>query len=141
MVETEIAVVLDEKAFIPERAYPYDAGLDLRSPVDKKIERGKSAIIDTGVHIQIPKGYAGEIKSRSGLNIRSGLICEGVIDCGYTGSIVVKIYNLGEADYKVMRGDKIAQLVIKRIITPQPVIVQLFSGSDRGNNGFGSTGR
>ena len=135
-----IKVVLDKGAYAPERAYKADAGLDLRSPIGIPIHAGKSAVIDTGVHIEIPEGYVGMLKSKSGLNVKYGLLNEGVIDAGYTGSVVVKLYNFGERDIMIEKGDKISQLVILPIITPEVEIVDSLGKSERGENGFGSTG-
>lgn len=84
----KINIKLDEGAYIPERAYKYDAGMDLRTPKDIYIPKNGSATVDTGVHIEIPQGYVGMLKSKSGLNVKLNLVGEGVIDCGYTGSIV-----------------------------------------------------
>ena len=103
--------------------------------------RGSSAI-DTGVHVAIPMGYVGMLKSKSGLNVRYGITSEGVIDAGYTGSIVVKLYNNGDEDYVVNRGDKITQLVVMPIYNDEVEIVyELPAIGDRGDNGFGSTGK
>lgn len=93
MLET-INVMLDEGAFMPERSHADDAGLDLRSPVRQWVFPHNSAVIDLGVHVEIPKGYVGMLKSKSGLNIKHGLSGEGTIDAGYTGSIKCKLYNL-----------------------------------------------
>ena len=134
-------VKLDPGAYMPERAHPADAGLDLRSPVSKFVPSFGSAIIDTGVHVEIPEGYVGMLKSKSGLNVKHGLTSEGVIDSGYTGSIVVKLYNHSSKEYLVQQGDKISQLVIMPIFTPQLVFVSRLEETDRGDNGFGSTGK
>lgn len=136
-----IKVMLDKGAFAPERAYVYDAGLDLRSPIKARVYAGESAVIDTGVHVAIPDGYVGMLKSKSGLNVKYGLLNEGVIDAGYTGSIIVKLYNFGEHDIMIEKGDKVSQLVILPIITPEIEIVQELDKTDRGSNGFGSTGK
>lgn len=134
-------VKLDPGAYVPGRAHPTDAGLDLRSPVNEFVPSFGSAIIDTGVHVEIPKGYVGMLKSKSGLNVKHGLTSEGVIDSGYTGSIVVKLYNHSAKEYLVKKGDKISQLVIMPIFTPQLEIVSRLAETDRGDNGFGSTGK
>ena len=105
-------IVLDKGAIMPTRAHKFDAGLDLYSPETVIVEAKGSAVIDTGVHIGIPAGCVGFLKSKSGLNVKHGIISDGVIDSGYTGSIVVKLYNLSGFDYKVNAGDKISQLVI-----------------------------
>lgn len=87
-VHKQVAVVLDDGAYMPEYAhFGWDAGADLKSPVDVMIPANGSAVIDTGVHIDIPQGYVGFLKSKSGLNVKHDLTSEGVIDAGYTGSI------------------------------------------------------
>jgi dUTP pyrophosphatase len=145
-------IMLDTGAYMPTRAHETDAGLDLYTPVDVKVpgcssdvwdefaEVG-SAIIDTGVHMEIPKGYVGFVKSKSGLNVKYGLTAEGVIDCGYTGSIVVKLYNHTNEEYLFGAGEKIAQLVLLPIITPDLEQVDSLEDTERGSNGFGSSGR
>lgn len=134
-------IKLDEKAFMPVRAYETDAGLDLKSPETVTIEPRGSACIDTGVHIELPLGTVGMIKSKSGLNVKYGLVSEGVIDVGYTGSIRVKMYNHSSKAYTINRGDKISQLVIMPILTPKIEEVDELASTERGNGGFGSTGR
>lgn len=134
-------IKLDPMAWIPERAHDTDAGLDLKSPINITVPARGSAIIDTGVHIQLPPGTAGMLKSKSGLNVKHGITSEGVIDEGYTGSIVVKLYNHTFDDYHVNIGDKISQLVIVPILTPELEFVDDLEGGERGDNGFGSTGR
>lgn len=137
-----LPVQLDPGAYMPERAHELDAGLDLRSPVDVLVPcSGGSAIIDTGVHVQLPPDSVGMLKSKSGLNVKHGIVSEGVIDCGYDGSITVKLYNHSDTAYQVKRGDKISQLVILPVLRPTPVQVDKIEGGERGNNGFGSTGR
>lgn len=136
-----IKVQLDEGAFAPESAHAADAGYDLRTPTDFIVRAGGSANVDTGVHIEIPFGYVGFLKSKSGLNVRDGLTGEGVIDSGYTGSIVVKLYNDSTMDKFFKRGDKVIQIVLLPIIKPDIVIVRELEDTERGNKGFGSTGR
>ena len=140
-VPLTLPVQLDEGAFMPERAHRLDAGLDLRSPIGTLIPGFGSATIDTGVHIQLPSGTVGMLKSKSGLNVKHGLTGEGVIDEGFTGSIVVKLYNHTPKEYCINKGDKISQLVILPVLRPTPVQVDKIEGGERGNNGFGSTGR
>lgn len=82
-----------------------------------------------------------KLKSKSGLNVKYGITSEGVIDVGYTGSIAVKLYNHSGMDYTVHRGDKISQLVVVKIDTPELVLVDKLADTERGNGGFGSTGR
>lgn len=134
-------IKLDENAFMPERAHETDAGLDLKSPVDMYIMPHKSGVIDTGVHVEIPKGYVGMLKSKSGLNVKHGIVSEGVIDCGYTGSIVVKLYNHGRQTYRINKGDKITQLVVMPVHISKLQVVKELDETDRGENGFGSSGK
>ncbi len=154
-------IKLDNGAFMPERAHDTDAGLDLRSKETKVVPAGGSAVFDTGVHVELPSfryeewmfidgqfvsesnktPTAGFLKSKSGLNVKHNITSDGVIDMGYTGSIVVKLYNHGAEDYEVHRGDKISQLVIIPVLTPEIKVVDELEDTDRGSNGFGSTGR
>lgn len=134
-------IQLDNQALMPVRAHNMDAGLDLISPVDMVIPERGSVTVDTGVHIELPPNTAGFLKSKSGLNVKYGITSEGVIDVGYTGSIAVKLYNHSGMDYTVRRGDKISQLVVVKIDTPEPVLVDKLADTERGNGGFGSTGR
>ena len=115
-------VMLDDVAYMPERAHEADAGYDIKSPTGGYIPAHSSWTVDTGVHVQIPKGYVGFLKSKSGLNVNHGLVSEGVIDSGYTGSIVVKLYNHSDFPYGFKSGDKITQLVILPIGIPEPFI-------------------
>lgn len=133
-------VKLDENAFMPERAHYADAGLDIRTPVDGVVFPCDSETIDTGVHVAIPTGYVGMLKSKSGLNVKKSITSEGVIDSGYTGSIVVKLYNHGEDNYYFKRGDKITQLVILPVALFDIELVDVLEETERGDKGFGSTG-
>lgn len=134
-------VLLDDGAIAPTRAHWPDAGLDLYSTETAVIPAKESHCFDTGVHVEIPVGYAGFLKSKSGLNINHGLISDGTIDSGYTGSIVVKLYNLSDTDYKVKKGDKISQLVVIPVLLGYVKIVDYLPETERGDGGFGSTGR
>lgn len=126
---------------VKDRLPDTDAGLDLLSPVDTVILAHGAVTVDTGVHIDLPPNTAGFLKSKSGLNVKHGITSDGVIDVGYTGSIAVKLYNHSGIDYTVRRGDKISQLVVVNIDTPDPVLVEKLEDTERGNSGFGSTGR
>jgi dUTP pyrophosphatase len=136
-----VNVVLGEKAKLPSRAHSADAGMDLFAPEPFVVRAHGSAIVDTHVHMEIPVGYVGFLKSKSGLNVKYGITSEGVIDAGYTGSIVVKLYNHSDGDYYFDAGDKISQIVLVRIGLQQPVCVDGLSDTERGGAGFGSTGR
>ena len=134
-------VILDLGAFMPEFAHKTDAGADLRSPIDTVVPARGSVVIDTGVHVEIPEGYVGILKSKSGLNVKHNLIGTGTIDSGYSGSIRVKLYNLGDTDYQILRGDKIIQMVILPCVYCEFMQVEKFAETERGDGGFGSTGR
>ena len=136
-------IILDVGAYLPTYAHDADAGMDLRTPVAFIVPAHGSYTVDTGVHIQIPVGQVGFIKSKSGLNVKAGLVSEGVIDAEYNNSIRVKLYNHSDEDYMFSRGDKITQLVLLYVAKPENgfEIVDHFEETERGDNGFGSTGR
>ena len=134
-------IVLDEGAKMPTRAHEYDAGLDLYAIEDGYIRCNQSRTFDTGVHVEIPEGYVGFIKSKSGLMVNHGIVTDGTIDAHYTGSIKVCLFNHGGSKYEVKKGDKIAQLVIVPCLLPELELVDSLEDTDRGDNGFGSTGR
>ena len=137
----KIGVVLDPSARMPSKAHEWDAGFDLYTPREFCVLAHDCAVVDTGVHIAIPEGYVGFLKSKSGLNIRHNLISEGVIDAGYTGSIVVKLRNTGDDNHLFYAGDKITQLVILPIPAFELYRTDNIDDTERGDNGFGSTGR
>lgn len=112
-------IVLEKGAYKPYKAHPEDAGFDLMAREYKIVPAQGSAIFDTGVHIEIPQGFVGFLKSKSGLNVKRGITSEGVIDAGYTGSICVKLYNNTQIPYIVEKGDKISQLVILPICSDE----------------------
>ena len=116
-------VMLDRGAYMPERAHSLDAGYDLRTPRAVTVLPYESVVIDTGVHVEIAPNHVGMIKSKSGLNVNRDMTSEGVIDSGYTGSIRVKLYNRGEHQRVLHKGDKISQLVLMPIVTPEPGLV------------------
>lgn len=134
-------IVLDKGAKMPTRAHETDAGLDLYAVEGKFIPAKDSAIFDTGVHVELPEGTTGFLKSKSGLNVKHGITSEGVIDVGYTGSIHVKLYNHSDVGYEVKKGDKISQLVVLPIKILPLEVVDSLDDTDRGSNGFGSSGR
>ena len=115
--------------------------MDLRSPINVVVLPHDSAIIHTGIHVEIPHGYVGFLKSKSGLNVNHDITSEGVIDEGYTGGICVKLYNHGGARYHIKVGDKISQLVILPVLHPDLELVDSLDETERGDDGFGSTGR
>lgn len=150
---------LDSGAYLLERAHETDAGFDLKSREDAIVPSGGSYVFDTGIHLElqylqlldgrntcgwptfIKLSTVGFLKSKSGLNVNHNITGEGVIDQGYTGSIRVKLYNHGKEDYHVKKGDKISQLVILPILTPDLELVNHLDDTERGDKGFGSSGK
>ena len=135
-------VKLDKGAYMPTRSHREDAGWDLRARESYVVRAHGSAAVDTGVRVELPAGTVGMIKSRSGLNTKHGIVCEGVVDEGYTGPILVKLYNHSDVNYVVEPGDRIGQLVVLRLYDIEALeeVDELVSG-ERGDNGFGSSGQ
>lgn len=135
---------LDERAKLPTRAHPGDAGLDLRALDDAAVGPGERAVIRTGIAVEIPEGEAGLVVPRSGLAARHGVAlvnAPGLIDAGYRGEIQVLLLNTDrDATFEVRAGDRIAQLVLVKVQLAEVVEVEALAVSDRGAAGFGSTG-
>lgn len=134
-------IMLDDGAYMPSRGHATDAGLDLRTPKAVTVPAYGSAIVDTGVHVALSHGYAGLLVSKSGLNVKHDITSTGLIDEGYTGSIVVKLYNHGGEDHYFEAGDKVTQLVVIPVLREYLEQVSSFNPTERGDDGFGSTGR
>ena len=136
-----VNVKLDDNAYMPERAHDTDAGADIRTPHAFAIRPHESVIVPTGVHVELPEGTVGMLKSKSGLNVNRNITSEGVIDEGFTGEIIVKLYNHGPFTEEFAIGDKITQLVIMPVLYPTYQQADVITGGERGDNGYGSTGR
>ena len=135
-------IKLDSGAFMPERGHQTDAGLDIKAMWSQIVPAKGSAIFHTGVHVQLLKWTAGVLISKSGLNTKHDITSTGLIDEGYDGEIIVKLYNHGGYDYEVKAGDKISQLVIVPVFYEEVEVVDDFNQvTERGSEGFGSTGR
>lgn len=139
-VAPTIKTVLDEGAALPVRAHDTDAGADLCCTEDVTIMPGDSALIDTGVHVELPEGTVGMLKSKSGLNCMAAMTTTGVIDQGYTGPIKVRVYNHGAYPKEFKAGSKVTQLVVMPVLFPTYEKVESIEGGARGDSGFGSTG-
>lgn len=137
----DIRFALDDGAYQPERAHDTDAGADLRTPVGFTLPPHGSMTIDTGVHVELPHGTCGMLVPKSGLNVRCDAVGWGLIDEGYSGSVVVKLYNMGKHARYFDKGDKVAQLVVMPVAYPHYVWASEVTGGERGDAGFGSTGR
>lgn len=132
---------IDFSAKIPNYANKNDAGLDLYSVEDLIIKPNGRMAIRTGVKMEIPDGYVGLVWDKSGLAMKNGIkTMAGVIDSGYRGEIKVVLINLSNQDFEIKKGMKIAQMLIQKIEHPEIEEVKELSESDRGGNGFGSTG-
>lgn len=133
--------LLTPLATLPHRATPGSAGYDLFAAEDKVITAQNKQVVKTDVSIAIPSGHYGRVAPRSGLTVKHFIdIGAGVIDSDYRGPIDVVMFNFSTNDYKVKTGDKIAQLVLEKIITPEVVEVDSLDETQRGEGGFGSTG-
>ena len=133
-------IQLDEGAYFPLRAYAGDSGADLRTPHSFVLHPQSYIDIDTGVHFEIPYGLAGLVIGKSSLS-KEGITTESLIDSGYTGSIHVVLFNHSRKLRVFEKGDKIAQIMFVRIIAPTFVQMDQITGGDRGDRGFGSTGK
>lgn len=130
-------------AVLPAYAHPSDAGMDIRSVDALTIPVGKRALVHTGLIVNLPLGFEAQVRPRSGLALKSGvtvLNTPGTIDAGYRGEIGVILINLGDADFEVKVGDRIAQIVIAPVTQPTIVEATEIDETDRGAGGFGSTG-
>ena len=137
-----IKIQLDKGALTPTRGHRWNGGLDLYATEDDFIQPNRRVTFNTGVHLEIPEGWVGLIRSRSGMMVNHGIVAgEGTIDAHYTGPIKVCLFNKGSINYQVKAGDKIAQLVIVPCMIPRLELVDHLEETDRGEGGFGSTGR
>jgi dUTP pyrophosphatase len=136
---------LDPGLPLPSYAHPGDAGADLCTAVDARIEPGERAVLPTGLAIALPDGYAAFVHPRSGLAARYGIALvnsPGTIDAGYRGEVKVIVVNLDRnAPVLFRRGDRIAQLVVQRVEKVRFHEVAELPGTARGDGGLGSTGR
>jgi dUTP pyrophosphatase len=136
---------LDPDAPLPEVAHPGDAGLDLAANADLRLDPGERALVPTGIAVAVPEGYAGLVLPRSGLATRHGITlanAPGLIDSGYRGEVMLAVVNLDpRKSHTIKKGDRIAQLVVTPVEAVEVVQKDTLPASDRGEGGFGSTGR
>ncbi len=137
--------VLDKSIPVPHYAHSGDAGLDLYSAVDCKLEPFERKKISTGIKVSIPKGYAGFVQPRSGIALKNGISmvnAPGLIDSGYRGEIFVILINLDPHNvFHIKKGDKICQMIIKKVEEVKLNVVDKLDKTSRGESGFGSTGK
>lgn len=135
---------LDAAAVLPSYAHDGDAGADLVTTIDLRIEPGRRALAPTGLAIALPRGYVALVHPRSGLALRHGLSivnAPGTVDADYRGEVSVLLVNLDPVEaIELRRGDRIAQLVIQRVERAGFVEVEQLPDSVRGSGGYGSTG-
>ena len=132
---------LNENSTIPTKANHYDAGWDLYSTENLLIEPNKRSIVKTGISLEIPDGYVGLIWPRSGMAVKHGIdVFAGVIDAGYRGEIGVCLFNSSEEDFYIKEGDRIAQILFQNVSQNKLIEVSGLNNSERGQEGFGSSG-
>lgn len=137
-------LIVAEDGFLPTYANPGDAGADLKSTEDVTVPARGRVLVKTGVKIALPNGFVGLVHPRSGLAAKSGITVlntPGTVDAGYRGEIMVTLYNSTDEDFKVSRGDRIAQLVIQAVEHATFIQVSDLPDSARGTGGFGSSGK
>lgn len=134
---------LHPDAIIPKQAHPGDAGFDLHALQDATLYPESRLLVKTGLAMQLPVGYEGQVRSRSGAALKNGcfvLNSPGTIDCSYTGEVGVILHNTSDLIVPIKAGDRVAQLVINKLPEVRIEVVDELDGSSRGNGGFGSTG-
>lgn len=134
-------IKLDAGAYKPTRAYSTDAGLDIYAMKPGTVNGGSTYTFRTGVHVQLPPGTVGVLQPKSGLMTRLDILTFGVIDSGYSGEIIVHVFNFGKYPYIVHAGEKISQLLVLPIVVEEVEIVSAIESGERGENGFGSSGK
>lgn len=135
---------LDKELPTPHYKYDGDAGMDLYSAEKYELKPGEFRLFRTGFRIALPYGYEMQIRPRSGLAANYGISIVNTpctVDAGYRGDINIALINLGKEAYKVKRGERIAQAVFKKVERAELVEVEELDDTERGNDGFGSTGR
>jgi dUTP pyrophosphatase len=128
---------------IPARGRSGDAGVDLAASAAVEIAPGERALVPTGIAVAIPEGFAGFVLPRSGLAVNHGVTvinAPGLIDSGYRGELKVGVVNHGDVPFVISVGDRIAQLVVMAVVSPEYVEVEELDTTSRGTGGFGSTG-
>ena len=135
---------LNKRAVLPTKAHFTDAGLDFYAPYDITLGVNGKCKVFTGLAVDIPGGWAGMIYPRSSLGTEHDLVLAntvGVVDAGYRGEIAVVMRNDGNAPYTIRKRERFAQMVITPVLLAMPVEVEELSESDRGEGGFGSSGK
>jgi len=133
--------LLSENAFVPKRQSDGSAGYDLMSAYDMIIKAHDKGVVKTDIAIEVPKMTYGRVAPRSGLAVKHFIdVGAGVIDSDFRGNIGVVLFNHSDEDFVIKKGDRVAQLIIEMIMTPEISVTETLTFTDRGENGFGSTG-
>ena len=133
---------LTETAKVPHKANESDAGHDLHADEDAWVLARQRKVIKTGISLEMPDNLAGLIWPRSGLSVKQGIdVLAGVVDAGYRGEIMVCLYNTSDDDVEIKRGDRIAQIIFQEVPHISLLLREELGSSQRGSNGFGSTGK
>jgi dUTP pyrophosphatase len=132
---------VSSEAVLPTRAHPDDAGLDLYGLEDVILPPSQGRVAKTGIALALPPGHVGLVADRSSLAKRGVKTAGGIIDAGYRGEIHIVLWNISSEPIQLKRGERIAQLLIIPIATPAVVEVTTLDETQRGNKGFGSTGK
>ncbi len=147
-IELKIKRISDDFSDVPLPSYQTEgsSGMDVRAAVEEKIilEKGKVKLIPTNLTVEIPFGYEIEVRPRSGLAAKHGIgvmNSPGTIDSDYRGEVKIILFNFGENDFEINRGERIAQLILSKVYKANLVEVKELSDSDRGEGGFGHTGK
>lgn len=131
---------LNEKAKLPKKHNINDAAYDLHSIEDKTLAAGSTAIIHTGISMEIPKGYYGQIQSRSSIASKGIFVTGGVIDSGYRGEIMIISNNFSSRDYRIKKGERVAQIVFHKVEHFNILEVEILDEENDRGGGFGSSG-
>ena len=144
MTSVKICMLKNCEDLFPVKAHPDDAAFDLRSRVDMVLPVRRSVVVPAGFSLELPPGFEAQIRPRSGLALKYDLMLTnspGTVDAGYRGEVGVIMYNGGNEEFVIARGDRIAQMVICRLPEVELVAAEELSESGRGSGGFGSTGK
>lgn len=143
MIGRKLKVCMTEDAgYVPEYAHEGDAGLDLRAAEGGAVPAGGSSLVRTGVRVEIPSGCVGLVFPRSGLG-SNGITLRnavGVVDSGYRGEVMAALWNTTDEEFRFEKGDRICQMVVMPYCPCEVVTVEELEGSERGTDGYGSTG-
>lgn len=142
----KVQIVNNSKHELPKYATKLSAGMDLRANIEEPIvlQPGERRLIPTGIHIGLPQGYEAQVRPRSGLALKHGITClnsPGTVDADYTGDVGVILINHGQEPFTINDGDRIAQMVIAKYKQVTWVEVEELQATERGDGGFGHTGK